>query len=74
MNNTFRIIINTENDAFEEQSGRELVRILEDCVTKLKYYTRPDGQLEDESRPIGWTLSAVNGNTVGRMTYTEETK
>lgn len=53
------ININTENDAFAGQEGKELARILRAMAQKL------DGEDFDNDMQYQWKLKDANGNTCG---------
>lgn len=57
---TLRVLITTDNAAFEDHPNTELARILVDAAGKVKAAT--NRTLKD-----GIALRDVNGNTVGRV-------
>ena len=53
------IIIDTSNDAFQDDTGEELSRLLWGVATTFR--------LNGKARTTGMTLQDLNGNTVGRV-------
>jgi hypothetical protein len=58
-----RIDICTDNDAFQPESGPEIIRILQEQVI------RPIAQ---GTRQGPWSLRDANGNTVGTIDYAQK--
>lgn len=69
------ITIELENDAFRPRMGRELSRILREYASRIEERPRNSGVqcFKNYCATEGYdALKDLNGNTVGRATYSEE--
>ena len=65
---TFKISINTDNAAFEDENlGSEISRILKSYANAIESVIDPDTSWELETR-----LRDINGNTVGQVKLTTD--
>lgn len=64
------IELSTDNAAFQESTGAEAGRILQDVAEILRYWATTPAEIVDKFDG-GYKLRDINGNVVGHVTVTD---